>query len=85
LKRYLDKSCQHGAVQSALPNLKNDILVNAEGLKSLNEEVLRSADALVKKDKYRIILDVNSTEYPAYGNQEGCVCSGYFGLVSASF
>lgn len=32
-----------------------------------------------KKDKCRFILDVDSTEDPAYGKQEGCVFNGHFG------
>lgn len=40
---------------------------------------MRSADALIKKQwKYRLILDVDSTEDPAYGKQEGCVYNGHF-------
>ena len=52
LRLSLDKGHQHGAGQSALSRLENDILGNPEGLKSLDEAVLRSADALIhKKDK----------------------------------
>ena len=43
----------------------------------MDEVVLRSADALMKeKDKYRFTFDVDSTEDPAYGNQEDCVYNG---------
>ena len=41
---------------------------------------MRGADALIKKkDKYRFIMGVDSTEDPAYGKQEGCVYNGHFG------
>jgi len=41
--------------------------------------MLRSADALIKKKwKYRFILDVDSTDDPTYGNQEGCEYNGHF-------
>jgi hypothetical protein len=63
LRLSLDKGHQHGAGQSALSRLENVILGNAQGLKSLDEAVLRSADALIhKKDKYRFIrLSTNET------------------------
>lgn len=80
LRLSLSKDKKFGAGQSALCRLENDILGNAEGLKTLDESVLRSADALIKKKgKYRFVLDVDSTEDPAYGNQEGCVYNGHFG------
>jgi len=80
LRLSLDKSHKYGAGQSALSRLENDVLGNAEGLRALDEAVLRSADALIgKKNKYRFILDVDSTEDPAYGKQEGCSYNGHFG------
>ena len=80
LRLSLGKGKKSGAGQSALSRLENDILGNAEGLAVLDEAVLRSADALIKKkDKYRFILDVDSTEDPAHGKQEGCVYNGHFG------
>ena len=40
----------------------------------------RSTDALLKrKNKKRLILDVDSTEDPAHGNQEHMAYNGYFG------
>lgn len=80
LRLSLDKNHKYGAGQSALSRLENDVLGNAQGLRALDEAVLRSADALIgKKDKYRFILDVDSTEDPAYGKQEGCAYNGHFG------
>ena len=80
LRLSLDKGHRHGAGQSALSRLESDILGNAQGLAILDEAILCGADALIKqKDKYRFILDVDSTEDPAYGNQEGCVYNGHFG------
>ena len=80
LQLSLGKGKRFGAGQSALSRLENGILGNAGGLTALDEAVLRGADALIKKkDKYRFILDVDSTEDPAYGKQEGCVYNGHFG------
>jgi len=80
LRLSLAKGKKLGAGQSALSRLENDILGNAESMSALNEAVLRSADALIqRKDKYRFILDVDSTEDPAHGKQEGCEYNGHFG------
>ena len=79
LRLSLGKDTDLGASQSMLTRLENDILGNSEGLKALDEAILRSADALIKKKwKYRFILDVDSTDDPTYGNQEGCEYNGHF-------
>ena len=60
--------------------LENGFLGNLAGLKALDETILRSVCALINtKDKYRFILDVDSTDDPAYGKQEGCEYNGHFG------
>jgi hypothetical protein len=46
LRHSLDKDADLGASQSMLSRLENDILGNADGLKALDEAILRSADAL---------------------------------------
>ena len=80
LRLSLDKGNKPGAGQWALSRLENGYLGNPVGLKALDETILRSADALIKKkDKYRFILDVDSTEDPAHGKQEGCEYNGHFG------
>ena len=80
LRLSLDKGQKTGAGQSALSRLENGYLGNPAGLKALDETILRSADALInKKDKYRFILDVDSTEAPAHGKQEGWEYNGHFG------
>ena len=56
LRLSLDKDADFGAIQSMLSRLENDILGNTEGLKALDEAILRSADALIKRKwKYRFI------------------------------
>ena len=80
LRLSLDKKTEFGAGQSMLCRLENEILGNAKGLKALDEAILRSADALIKKKwKYRFILDVDSTEDPVHGNQEQSAYNGHFG------
>jgi len=79
LRLSLDNDADFGASQSMLSRLENDILGNPEGLKALDEAILRSADALIqKKWKYRFILDVDSTDHPDYGKQEGCEYNDHF-------
>jgi hypothetical protein len=52
-----------------LSRLENDILGTAPGQKALDAMIIRSA-LLKWKNKRRLILDVDSTEDPAHGNQE---------------
>jgi hypothetical protein len=79
LRLSLGKDADPGASQSMLSRLENDILGNAEGLKALDEAILRAADALVKKKwKYRFILDVDSTVDRTHGKQEGSEYNGHF-------
>ena len=80
LRLSLDKGKKPGDGQSALSRLENGFLGKPAGLKALDEAILRGADALIKKkDKYRFILDVDSTEDPAHGKQEDCKYNGHFG------
>lgn len=80
LRLSLGKDADLGASQSMLSRLENDILGNADGLKALDEAILRSADALIKKKwKYRFILDVDSTDDPTHGKQERAEYNGHFG------
>jgi hypothetical protein len=60
--------------------LENNILENASGQEALHAMITRSTDALLKrKNKKRLILDVDSTEDPAHGNQEQVAYNGHFG------
>ena len=80
LRLALDKGHQFGASQSVISRLENDILGNASGQEALNAMITRSTDALLKrKNKKRLILDVDSTEDPAHGNQEQMAYNWYFG------
>ncbi len=79
LRLSLDKAKSLGVGQLDLSRFENGFLGNPSGLSALDETILRSADALIKKkDKYRFILDVDSTGDPAYGKKEGCEYKGHF-------
>ncbi len=80
LRLAISKEHKFGASQSMLSRLENDVLGNESGLKTLDDALLRSTDALLKKkDKRRLIIDVDSTEDPAHGMQESVAYNGHFG------
>ena len=79
LRLALGKDHRFGASQSMLSRLENDVLGNAVGLEALNGALTRSTDALLKrKNKRRLIIDLDSTEDPAHGKQEGVAYNGHF-------
>ena len=81
LRLALGKGHKMGASQSMLSRLENDILGNETGLKALDAALRRSTDALLKKkDRRRLIIDVDSTEDPAHGSQERVAYNGHFGM-----
>jgi hypothetical protein len=62
-----------------LSRLENDVLGNAAGLEALDGALTRATDALLKrKNKKRLIIDLDSTEDPAHGKQEGVAYNGHF-------
>src|SRR5665811_200192 len=62
-----------------LSRLENDILGNEAGLLALDAARTRSTDTLLKrKNKKRFIIDLDSTEDPAHGKQEGVAYNGHF-------
>jgi hypothetical protein len=79
LRLAIGKDHKTGASQSMLSRLENDVLGNAEGLKALDGALTRATDALLKrKNKKRLIIDLDSTEDPAHGKQEGVAYNGHF-------
>ena len=79
LRLAIGKDQQVGAGQSRLSRLENHILGNEAGLQALEAALTRSTDTLLKrKNKKRLIIDLDSTEDPAYGKQEGVVYNGHF-------
>jgi len=79
LRLALGKDHQAGACQSMLSRLENDVLGTAMGLQALDGALTRATDALLKrKNKRRLIIDLDSTEDPAHGKQEGVAYNGHF-------
>jgi hypothetical protein len=79
LRLALGKDHSFGASQSMLSRLENDVLGNAMGLEVLDGALARAADALLKrKNKKRLIIDLDSTDDPAHGKQEGVAYNGHF-------
>ena len=82
LRLALGKEHESGAGQSALCRFENKILATSQGLKALEKALSRSADILLRRrNKRRLIIDVDSTEDAVYGNQEGAAFNGYFEQV----
>jgi hypothetical protein len=79
LRLALDKGHEAGASQSRLSRLENDVLGNAGGLEALDAAMTRCTDTLLRrKNKKRLIIDLDSTEDPAHGKQEGVAYNGHF-------
>jgi hypothetical protein len=71
LRLAIGKGHKAGAGQSMLSRLENEVLGNGAGLRALDGALRRSTNALLlKEDKRRLIIDVDSTEDPAHGSQE---------------
>jgi hypothetical protein len=67
------------AGQSAMSRLENTVLGNGVGIMVLEKAIARSADALLgQKVKPLLIVDMDSTEDPAYGTQEQVAYNGHF-------
>jgi hypothetical protein len=72
LRLALGKDHQAGAGQSMLSRLEHDILGHEAAL-------TRSTDTLLKrKNRKGLIIDLDSTEDPAHGKQEGVAYNGLF-------
>ena len=60
--------------------LENEILGTVAGQEALDAMITKSTDVLLKrKNKKRLILDVDFTEDPAHGNQQYMAYNGHFG------
>ena len=70
------------ALTSTLHWFETELLTREEnliGLMSLNRETLAQAEALNKSD--RVVLDMDSSESPVHGQQEGSAYNGHFESV----
>jgi hypothetical protein len=80
LRLAIGKEHEFGASQSMLSRLENDVLGNVHGLEALDDALVRSTDALLRrKNRRRLIVDVDSSDDPAHGNQQGVAYNGHFG------
>ncbi len=79
LRLAVGKGVEAGAGQSRLSRCENEVFGTEAGLQALEDSLMRSNDALVRKKKQRLILDVDSTEDPAHGKQENVAFNGHFG------
>jgi len=79
LRLALDKNNAYAASQSVLSRFENKILGNRQGLQALDGVLQRSIDPLLKREgKARLILDLDSSEDPAHGRQEGVNNNGHY-------
>ena len=63
-----------GASQSRLCRLENEVLGNTGGIEALDGALNRATAALLhRKNKPRLIIDLDATEDPAHDKQEGCL------------
>jgi hypothetical protein len=63
-----------------LSRLENEVLGQGAGLEALEGALTRSTDALLRrKNKRRLIIDLDSSEDPVHGKQEGMAYNGHFG------
>src|SRR4030067_364917 len=78
-RRALEKQA---ASTNTVSRFETDVLIrqeNQKGLRQLNEEWVDRA--VVRTRHQRIILDMDSSESPLYGEQEGSAYNGHFGCV----
>jgi hypothetical protein len=67
LRLVMGKGDEAGAGRSRISTLENEVLRTKDGLKALEDSLMRSNDALMRRKKrQRLIVDADSTEYLAY-------------------
>ena len=79
LRLALGKNNAYAASQPLLSRFENEVLGNRQGLQALDGLLQRSIDPLLNREgKARLILDLDSSEDPAHGRQEGVAYNGHF-------
>ena len=79
LRLALGKNNTYEASQPLFSRFENEILGNRQGLQALDSVLQRSIDPLLNREgKTRLIFDLDSSEDPAHGRQEGVTYSGHF-------
>jgi hypothetical protein len=80
LRLAIGKGHKTGAGQSILSRLVNELLGTEEGLKALEDGLMRSNDPLIRRNKKQhLIVDMDSTEDQAHGKQENVAFNDHFG------
>jgi hypothetical protein len=67
------------ALTSRLQSFETELLTEPEnlaGLRTINRELIAKAEAMASPQ--RVVLDIDSTEIPVYGNQEQSAYNGHF-------
>ena len=78
-RRALEKQA---ASTNTLSRFETEVLVTEENLKGLNQLNAEWVDqAMMRTRHQRIILDMDSSESPVYGEQEGAAYNGHFECV----
>lgn len=79
LRLATGKKNKNGAGQSAMSRMENAVLGNGVGIMALEKAIARSADASLGNEvRQLLIIDMDSTEDPAYGGQEQVAYNGHF-------
>ena len=75
-----EKTWDRGAaLPSRLQSFETELLAEPEnlaGLRAINRELIAKAEAI--DSPQRVVLDIDSTEIPVYGNQEQSAYNGHF-------
>jgi hypothetical protein len=75
-----EKTWDRGAaLTSRLQSFETELLAEPEnlaGLRTINRELIAKAEAI--DSPQRVVLDIDSTEIPVYGNQEQSAYNGHF-------
>ena len=78
-RRAMEKQA---ASTNTLSRFETEVLVTEENLKGLNQLNAEWVDrAMMRTRHQRIILDMDSSESPVYGEQEGAAYNGHFECV----
>ncbi len=73
----VNRATRHEASQ--LQSFETELLADEEnvaGLAAINRELIGKAEAM--DSPQRVVLDMDSTEIPVYGQQEGSAYNGHF-------
>jgi hypothetical protein len=70
------------ASTNTLSRFETEVLITEENLRGLEQLNAAWVDRAMMRTRYqRIILDIDSSESPVYGEQEGAAYNGHFECV----